>query len=152
MIRVEVDQPAVDQRLMELGPTLTVQVAQALQPLIYERLKSTLPRYFSGSAAPGSSVPGLLTNRSSALFNSVMKSLQTTVEGSRIRISLGSDLPYAHIHEYGGFAGRRGPFKKKRGQRPFIPPRPYLRPTISDLEQVLPELLEQAIEQVNAGS
>lgn len=150
MIRFEVDQAGIEQRLTQLGPRVCIEVAQALGPLVYASLNSILPKYFSGSAGKGTSSPGVLTTRSGDLFRSVIESLQTTVDGTNIRVSIGSDLPYAAIQEYGGFAGRRGPFKKKRGHRPFIPPRPYLRPAISELEQILPDLVEQAIEQVTA--
>lgn len=84
-------------------------------------------------------------------MNSVLQSIQTTVDGDSLKVSIGSDLSYAAIHEYGGFAGRRGPFKKKDGKRPYLPARPYLQPTINDLQQALPGLLEQAIQQAQVA-
>ncbi len=39
----------------------------------------------------------------------------------------------------------------KEGRRPYIRPRPYLRPAINDLQQALPDLLEQAIQQVQVS-
>ena len=71
--------------------------------------------------------------------------------GQTLTVSIGSELPYARIHEYGGFAGRRGPYKKKDGHRSYIRPRPYLRPAINDLQKALPGLLEQAIQQVQVS-
>ena len=83
-------------------------------------------------------------------MNSVLQSIELRTDGESLTVSIGSELPYARIHEYGGFAGRPGPFKKKKeGRRPYLKPRPYLRPAINDLQQeVLPDLLEQAIQQV----
>jgi phage virion morphogenesis protein len=51
-------------------------------------------------------------------------SITTVVSGNRLTI--GTNLKYAAIHQKSGFAGRKGPFKKKDGKRPFIPARPYL--------------------------
>lgn len=41
-------------------------------------------------------------------------------------LTMGSNLVYARIQQEGGVAGRKGPFRKKTGRRPFIPARPYL--------------------------
>jgi len=90
----------------------------------------------------------VLASRSGTLLNSVLQSIITNTEGQNLTVSIGSDLPYAAIQEYGGYAGRRGPFKKKDGRRPYLPPRPYLHPAMDDLQNALPGLLEQAIQQV----
>ena len=58
--------------------------------------------------------------RSGRLKNSVTY----TVSGNILTI--GTNLKYAAIHQKGGVAGRRGPFKKKNARRPEIPARPYL--------------------------
>ncbi|HEY1525624.1 MAG TPA: phage virion morphogenesis protein [Candidatus Angelobacter sp.] len=153
MISVKIDDSAVQQlqqRLAGLAPRLVADVYKALQPLIYQSLRSAVPKYFAGSASKGSS-SDLLTSRSGSLLNSVLQSIQVTPDGQSLAVSIGSDLPYARIHEYGGFAGRSGPFKKKEGRRPYIRPRPYLRPAINDLQQALPDLLEQAIQQVQVS-
>ena len=151
MITLQIDNSALQQlqvRLAGLAPRLVVQVYKALQPLIYQSLRTTVPKYFAGSGSNGGSAGTLLTSRSGNLLNSVLQSINATVNGDTLTISIGSSLPYAAIHEYGGYAGRPGPFKKKDGRRPYLPPRPYLRPAINDLQQVLPDLLEQAIQQV----
>lgn len=153
MISVEIDDSAVQQlqqRLAGLAPRVVTQVYEALQPLIYQSLRTAVPKYFSGSASKGQS-SNLLTPRSGNLLNSVLNSIQVSPDGQSLSVSIGSDLPYARIHEYGGFAGRRGPYKKKDGHRSYIPPRPYLRPAINDLQKALPGLLEQAIQQVQVS-
>jgi phage gpG-like protein len=153
MISVKIDDSAVQQlqqRLAGLAPRLVADVYKALQPLIYQSLQSSIPKYFSGSASKGSA-GDLLTSRTGSLMNSVLQSIQVTPDGQSLAVSIGSDLKYARIHEYGGFAGRSGPFKKKDGRRPYIRPRPYLRPAINDLQQALPDLLEQAIQQVQVS-
>jgi phage gpG-like protein len=153
VISVQIDDSAVQQlqqRLAGLAPRVVAQVYEALQPLIYQSLRSAVPKYFAGSAGKGSS-SDVLTSRSGNLMNSVLQSIQTKIDGDSLTVSIGSDLKYAHIHEYGGFAGRPGPFKKKEGRRPYIRPRPYLRPAINDLQQALPDLLEQAIQQVQVS-
>ena len=147
MIKVKMDDAAVQQlqqRLSALPPRMVAQVYKALQPLVYQSLRSTIPKYFAGSGGTSSD---LLTSRSGNLLNSVLQSIETKVDGDKLSVSIGSNLSYAKIHEYGGFAGRRGPFKKKEGKRPYLRPRPYLHPAISDLKQALPDLLEQAIQQ-----
>jgi phage gpG-like protein len=153
VISVKIDDSAVQQlqqRLAGLAPRLVADVYKALQPLIYQSLSNAVPKYFAGSASKGAS-SDLLTSRTGNLLNSVLQSIETKVDGDSLTVSIGSDLKYARIHEYGGFAGRAGPFKKKDGRRPYIRPRPYLRPAISDLQQALPDLLEQAIQQVQVS-
>ncbi|HSK45059.1 MAG TPA: phage virion morphogenesis protein [Candidatus Binatia bacterium] len=153
MISVQIDDSAIQhlqQRLAGLAPRVVAQVYEALQPLIYQSLRTAVPKYFAGSASKrGSS--DLLTSRSGNLLNSVLQSIETRADGDSLTVSIGSDLPYARIHEYGGFAGRRGPYKKKDGHRSYIRPRPYLRPAINDLQKALPALLEQAIQQVQVS-
>ena len=153
MINVQIDESAVQQlqqRLAGLAPSLVAQVYKALQPLIYQSLRTAVPKYFAGSAGKDGS-SDLLTSRSGSLLNSVLQSIETKTDGRSLTVSIGSNLKYARIHEYGGFAGRQGPFKKKEGRRPYIRPRPYLRPAINDLQQALPGLLEQAIQQVQVS-
>lgn len=153
MISVKIDDSAVQQlqqRLAGLTPRLVADVFKLLQPLIYQSLQTAVPKYFSGSASNGGS-GDLLTSRSGKLLNSVLQSIEARTDGETLTVSIGSDLPYAHIHEYGGFAGRRGPYKKKDGHRSYIRPRPYLRPAINDLQKALPALLEQAIQQVQVS-
>ena len=153
MISVQIDDSAIQQlqqRLAGLAPRVVTQVYEALQPLIYQLLRTAVPKYFAGSASKGSS-SDLLTSRSGNLLNSVLQSIETKIDGQSLTVSIGSDLKYARIHEYGGFAGRRGPYKKKDGHRSYIRPRPYLRPAINDLQKVLPSLLEQAIQQVQVS-
>jgi phage gpG-like protein len=148
MIRIEMDQGALqqlEQRLSTLAPRMIAQVHQALRPMLYQSLSSALPKYFSGAK-------GRLHSRSGRLFNSVLESIAISLDGAGMTVSLGSDVPYAAIHEYGGYAGRRGPFKKKNGHRPYISARPYLRPTMKDLEEALPGLLDEAIQQVRLDS
>jgi phage gpG-like protein len=153
MISVSIDDSAlqqIKQRLAGLAPRLVADVYKALQPLIYQSLRSAVPKYFAGSASKGES-SNLLTSRSGNLLNSVLQSIEARTDGQSLTVSIGSDLKYAAIHEYGGFAGRRGPFKKREGRRPYLPPRPYLRPAINDLHKALPDLLEQAIRQAQVS-
>jgi phage gpG-like protein len=153
VISIQIDNSAVQQlqqRLAGLAPRMVAEVYKALQPLIYQSLQTAVPKYFSGSAGKGGS-SDLLTSHSGNLMNSVLQSIKAKIDGDSLTVSIGSELPYAHIHEYGGFAGRKGPFKKRTGHRPYIKPRPYLRPAINDLQQALPDLLEQAIQQVQVS-
>jgi phage gpG-like protein len=153
VISVQIDDSAVQQlqqRLAGLAPSVVAQVYKALQPLIYQSLSTAVPKYFAGSAAKDAS-SDLLTSRTGNLLNSVLQSIETKSDGQTLTVSIGSDLPYARIHEYGGFAGRRGPYKKKDGHRSYIRPRPYLRPAINDLQKALPGLLEQAIQKAQVS-
>jgi phage gpG-like protein len=138
----------LQQRLTQLPPRMIAGVYEVLTPLIYQSLQTAIPKYFSGSGGPKISTPGVLTSRSGNLMNSVLQSIQASSDGETLTVSIGSDLPYAAIQEYGGTTGRKPPFKKKNGQRPYLPPRPYLNPAMTDLQNALPDLLEQAIQQV----
>ena len=147
-IKVEIDQAAIQQlqnRLSALPPRILAAVYKALQPLVYQSLRSSIPKYFAGSGGTGST---MLTSRSGKLMNSVLQSIETRMEGEKMVVSIGSDEKYAKIHEYGGYAGRKPPFKKKDGKRPYLPARPYLHPAMADLQRELPDLLEQAIQEV----
>jgi phage gpG-like protein len=151
MISVTMNASAVQQlqqRLAGLAPRVVADIYKALKPLVYESLRNAIPKYFAGSGG-GSST--LLTSRSGTLLNSVLQSIKADVDGDKLTVSIGSNVAYAKIHEYGGYAGRRPPFKKKDGRRPYLPPRPYLNPAMNDLQQVLPDLLEQAIQQVQVA-
>jgi phage gpG-like protein len=150
-IKIEIDRAAIQhlqKRISALPPRILPAVYKALQPLVYQSLRSAIPKYFAGSGGPESN---LLTSRSGDLMNSVLQSIEAKTDGHSLTVSIGSNLRYAAIHEYGGFAGRRGPFKKKDGRRPYIRPRPYLRPALDDLQQALPGLLEQALQQVQVS-
>jgi len=150
-IKVEIDRAAIQrlqQRLSTLPPRILAAVYKALQPLVYQSLRSAIPRYFAGSGGPESAV---LTSRSGKLMNSVLESIEARIDGQTMVVSIGSNVPYAKIHEYGGFAGRKPPFKKKDAKRPYLRPRPYLHPAMNDLQQALPALLEQAIQQAQVA-
>ena len=138
MIRVEMDQAAVNriqESLSTFSPRLTRKVYRELREILYRELGPTLIRHFLCCRPPDAPpVPRILTIRTGRLFNSVLKSLRISESGGRLTISIGSNVPYAAIHEYGGG---------------YIPPRPYLRPTMKDLEHMLPSLLERAIQQLN---
>jgi len=72
-------------------------------------------------------------------------SLTYRVEGDE-RLVIGTNVIYGAIHQTGGEAGRRGPFKKKDGRRPFIPARPFLVFRPEDPERIQ-EAMEQVIDQ-----
>ncbi len=149
MIKFEVDPYALQQlqeRLSGLAPRLVANVYRELKPLLYQSFSTALGKYFSGNAPERGPAGDFLTTRSGDLQRSVLKSFEAEMDGNRMTISASSDLPYAAIQEYGGFAGRKPPYKKKKGHRAWIRPRPYLRPAIYELEQLLPDLLEQALE------
>ena len=82
MISVTIDDSAVQQlqqRLAGLAPRVVAQVYEALQPLIYQSLRTSVPKYFAGSASKGSS-SDLLTSRSGNLMNSVLQSIETKID------------------------------------------------------------------------
>jgi len=150
-IKVEIDRAAIQQlqkRISALPPRILAAVYKALQPLVYQSLRSAIPRYFAGSGGPESP---LLASRSGKLMNSVLQSIEARIDGEKMVVSIGSNVAYARIHEYGGFAGRKPPFKKKNAKRPYLRPRPYLHPAMNDLQQALPDLLEQAIQQAQVA-
>lgn len=155
MIKVEMDQNALQQvqeRLSTLAPRTIARVYQELKPMLYDSFAAAVQKYFVvGGANTRGTAGDLLTSRSGNLLKSVLDSFSASIDGNTLSISAGSDRPYAAIQEFGGYAGRRGPFKKENGQRPYIRPRPYLRPALSDLQDLLPALLQQAIDQASVG-
>lgn len=154
MITVEMDQTAlqqVQQRLAGLAPPLIARVYRELRPLLYQSFSSAVQKYFSSGSPARGTAGDVLTIRSGKLLNSVLDHFEVTRDGATLKISAGADTPYAHIQEYGGYTGRKPPFKKKNGHRPYIRPRPYLRPALKDLRELLPEILEQAIQNAIAN-
>lgn len=70
--------------------------------------------------------------------------VEESFDGS-VRLTMGSRVPYARIHEFGGRAGR--------GLASVIPGRPYLNPALQDEEPqirgVIGTYVDDLIEQVN---
>lgn len=62
--------------------------------------------------------------------------IQTLPEGG-IKLTFGSRVPYAAIHEFGGFAGR--------GKTTYIPGRPYLNPALIDEEPQIRNIVGSAV-------
>jgi len=154
MIKVEMDQSAlqqVQQRLAAMPPRLIAAVYRELKPLLYQAFSIALIKYFAGNAPKRGPAGDVLSFRTGELFKSVLENFQVTSDGIALQISASANTSYAYIQEYGGYAGRTGPFKKKDGRRPYIRPRPYLRPALQDLQNMLPGLLEQAIQQASAN-
>lgn len=153
MITVKIDDsdlPQIRERLAQLPPTLLKHVYAELRPLVQRALFEKLDSHFAGwGPIGGPTDPERLTKRTGNLFLSVYTSLQMSEDGPNLRISIGSDLPYAAIHEYGGVAGRAR-FKNAGGRRPYLGQRPYLNPTMEDLADILPELLDKATQRARA--
>ena len=155
MITVEMDQAAlqqVQQRLSSLPPRMVTAVYRELKPLLYQAFSIALIKYFAGNAPKRGPAGDVLSFRTGELFKSALQHFDATTDGMTLKISASADTSYAYIQEYGGYTGRKPPFKKKDGHRPYIRPRPYLRPALQDLQAALPDLLEQAIEQASTDS
>lgn len=76
----------------------------------------------------------------------LFRSLFEHAEGNRAII--GATMPYAAVHQFGGVAGRSGPFKKKDGKRAQIPARPFL-PSIETAEREALRLAQEIIADAN---
>ncbi len=137
--------------LATLVPRMMAEVHQTLKSALYQGAQAGVQKYFAGSGSKGGPTSSLLTSRSGALANSLLASAETldppspTDDTTTITGYLGSSLPYARIQEYGGVAGRAGPFKKPNGHRPYLPPRPYLEPTMQDMQSTLSDQLREAV-------
>jgi len=145
-------QKRLEQSLATLGPRLMAEAHQTLKTALYQGAQTAVQKYFAGSGPRGGPTTSLVTSRSGALACSLLASADTGMDPpapsdstTRITAHIGSSLPYARIQEYGGVAGRAGPFKKKNGRRPYLPPRPYLQPTMKDMEATLPDQLREAV-------
>ena len=155
MIDFSVDEDSwqqVQACLTGLGPRVVVEIHQSLKTLLYAGVQSGVQKYFAGSGPKGGPTTSRLTSRSGALVDSLLASVEMNLdppsasEGTtEITAQIGSSLAYARIQEYGGIAGRPGPFKRKAGHRPYLPPRPYLMPTVADIQAALSDALPQAI-------
>jgi phage gpG-like protein len=155
VIQFTVDQEShkrLEKLLTSLGPRLMAEIHGTLKTALYRGAQAGIQKYFAGSGVKGGSTSSMLTSRSGRLANSVLASAETGIDPpapndsmTLITASLGSSVPYARIQEYGGVAGRAGPFKKKSGRRPQLPPRPYLMPTMTDIAAKLPDQLKQAV-------
>jgi phage gpG-like protein len=127
----------IQERLAQLPPRLIKRVYRELRPLVQQILFEKLDSHFAGwGPIGGKTDPIRLTNRTGRLFMSVLNSLKMSENGTDFQLSIGSDVPYAAIHEYGGEAC----------DRPYLRARPYLQPTMNDLTEFLPYLLEAAIQ------
>jgi phage gpG-like protein len=155
MIHFNID-PESQQRLKKflaaIVPRVMAEIHQTLKTALYQGAQTAVEKYFAGSGPKGGPTTSLLTSRSGALANSLLASVETGLDPpspsdgiTQITARFGSSLPYARIQEYGGVAGRAGPFKKKNGKRPYLPPRPYLEPTMRDMLATLPDLLREAV-------
>jgi phage gpG-like protein len=145
-------QKRLDKFFASLGPRLTAETHQTLKTALYQGVQAGIQKYFAGSGSKGGPTASLLTSRSGALANSLLASVETGMDPASpsdnamsITAQVGSSLAYARIQEYGGVAGRAGPFKKKDGKRPYLPPRPYLEPAMKDMLATLPDQLQQAV-------
>jgi phage gpG-like protein len=156
MIEFAFDEPSREATrafLASLGPRLVVALHGALKTLLYQGVQNGVQKYFAGHGPKGGRTSALLTSRSGALVNSLLGSVEQGFDPrsagtaiTQISAMIGSSLPYARIQEYGGSAGRAGPFKKRNGRRPYLPPRPYLGPIFDDLKMDLPDALQQVVQ------
>ncbi|SRR6266481_552483 len=96
-------------------------------------MRSSVEQTFRDQGSPAGSWPPLaaLTARHRTSGHKILigkgrlkNSITFRVSGNQLAI--GTNLKYAAIHQFGGEAGRRPPFKKPRGRRARIPARPYL--------------------------
>ena len=130
--------------MAKLGPEPLLNVAANV-------MRSSIERTFREQGSPAGSWPKLAAStlkrgkggagRKILIQSGRLKnSITYQVTGSTLVI--GTNLVYAGIQQTGGEAGRRPPFKKKNGRRPFIPARPFLvfRP---DDEQKIAAALER---------
>lgn len=85
---------------------------------IGRELVESAHRRFRASVAPNGKrwLPTKAGNKPLIRTGALMNSIRTNV--TRRKMTVGSDLPYAAIHQFGGMAGR--------GRRTRIPARPYL--------------------------
>lgn len=154
MIEFSIDQVRQLETLLSgVPPRVMAEIHQSLKTLLYAGVQAGVEKYFAGSGPKGGPTTTLLTSRSGALVNSLLLAAQTGIDPpapsagmTQISAQIGSSLPYARIQEYGGIAGRPGPFKKKAGHRPYLPPRPYLEPMFKDLQSAISDALPQAVE------
>src|SRR6185437_14568661 len=91
MIRVEIDQNAlqqVQQRLSALAPRVVARVYQELKPLLYDSFATAVQKYFlAGGLNTRGPAGDLLTSRSGKLLESVLKSFTATMDGNTLAIS-----------------------------------------------------------------
>ena len=77
-----------------------------------------------------------IQNKESLFGNEAIRNVVST--GKDVVATMGSKVPYAAIHEFGGMAGRN--------RSVAIPARPYLRPALKDSEQFIYLTLKTKLE------
>lgn len=133
--------------LQSITPRMIAAIHQALKAWIYAGANISVTKYFATgqSVARGSRNSGsILISRTGTLRRSVIASVDSGMtpaspEGATvITATWGSAVPYARIHEKGGYAGR--------GHKAYIPPRPYLGPAQTETTPELISGIRAAVE------
>lgn len=118
-LRVAVKQRGVDraQRMLRAAHHAVADVRPVLGEIGEMLVRRVRQRLSTSLAAGGGRLrPTKRGNQPLMGTGRLMNSISHTV--SRRQVTIGSPLPYAAIHQFGGFAGRQ--------HRTFIPARPYL--------------------------
>ena len=68
-------------------------------------------------------------------------------KGGKFIAILGSEVPYAAIHEYGGTIHHTNLFGRGIEATIVIPPRPYLRPALKDSKNKIAEIIDKRIDE-----
>lgn len=138
--------------LQSITPRLLVEIYRALQAWIYVGASLSVEKYMVAgqSLARGQrNTSNLLARRSGTLSRSTIASADSGMspaspEGATvITATWGSAVPYARIHEKGGYAGR--------GHKAYIPPRPYLAPALNESRPELIASIQRAVEMALAA-
>lgn len=137
-----------DQRLVlylsQITPRIFAAVKKALKLWGYQGANVSVTKYFTAGQSVQKGVKNsgdLLIARTGTLARSVTASVapgysETETTATQV---WGSSVPYARIHEYGGYAGR--------GHKSYIPPRPYLGPARDETQPALIEAIREAVQE-----
>lgn len=152
-LRIKVDLRDVAAKLGLLRANLKLALLQGIAEGIFQMARRSFDQQASPEGAPWVPLSPRYAGLKARLFprkpilqahGILLRSLFRGVEGDQAII--GSSLPYAAIHQFGGAAGRRGPFKKKGGKRAQIPARPFM-PQLATAEAEAVRLAEEILEQ-----
>jgi phage gpG-like protein len=115
-------------------PPIPGDLLRIIQPVMKENMfiaeRDSKINYLSG---PRPHILGVISGR---LRNSIKT--RTRRHGNVLEGSIGTNVKYGPIHEFGGSAGRN--------RKVMIPPRPFLRPSIEDNLPLFEEKFLKAIE------
>lgn len=137
-LRIKVDTKGLDraQRMLRTINRFVDDLRPALNDIGNELVRSAHRRFLASRGPNGAAWKATKAgNKPLIRTGALMRSIRYDV--ARRKVTIGSPLPYAAIHQFGGKAGRRGQTR--------IPARPYLVDRSGRLDRGDAEMIERVV-------